>query len=46
MKKIRSLSGMLDLINDSDASNSAEHILRVEKKLKNIFLAILSILEL
>ena len=37
MKKIRSLSGMLDLFNDSDASNSAEHIFRVEKKLKNIF---------
>ena len=28
---------MLDLFNDSDASNSAEHIFRVEKKLKNIF---------
>jgi len=37
VKKIRSLSGMLDLFNDSDASNSAEHIFRVEKKLKNIF---------
>ena len=44
MKKIRSLSGMLDLFNDSDASNSAEDIFRVEKKLKNIIKKILKFL--
>jgi len=39
MKKIQSLSGMMDLFKGSDISNSAENIFKVEKALKDIFIS-------
>ena len=37
MKKIQSLTGMLDLFKDSDQHHSAEKIFRVEEILKSTF---------